>query len=230
MGPGPHGHHSEQGRHHGPGPNIAYGPGQNSPGYGPGERGGRMREGRGRPEGPPRFGGFRDPRFGHGPHVGRGDVRLAVLALLAAGPRHGYQIIQEISERSSGMWRASPGSVYPALQLLEDEGLIRAEQVDNRRVFNLTESGQAYVAERREQLAAVWKTVSGTVDDGMVELRDLYEQVGIAVRQVGRAGSKSEVAAARQLLVTTRRQLYRILADAEPAASGERSSDAAPVS
>ncbi len=222
MGPGPHGQHGEQGRHHGPGPA--------GPGFGPGDRFRRMREGRGRPEGPPSFGNFRDPRFGHGPHVGRGDVRLAVLALLATGPRHGYQIIQEISERSSGMWRASPGSVYPALQLLEDEGLIRAEQVDTRRVFNLTEAGQAYVTERREQLAAVWQSVSGTVDDGMVELRDLFEQVGVAVGQVVRAGSKSEVAAARQLLVTTRRQLYRILADAEPAGSGGPADDASSVS
>ena len=165
-------------------------------------------------------GDHRGYRFGHGPHVGRGDVRSAALALLADGPRHGYQIIQEIGERSSGVWRPSPGSVYPALQLLEDEGLIQAEQVETRRVFHLTDAGKAYVADRRAELIAVWNSVSETVDDSMVELRDLYEQVGAALRQVVRAGSKQEIAAARQLLITTRRQLYRILADAEPA--GER--------
>ena len=191
---------------------------------------GRPRGGRGRPEGGPPFGGFRERGFGHGPHVGRGDVRSAVLALLADGPRHGYQIIQEIGERSGGVWHPSPGSVYPALQLLEDEGLIRAEQVETRRVFHLTEAGRTYVAERREELAAVWNAVTESVDDAMVELRDLFEQVGAAVKHVVRAGGKAELAEARQLLVSTRRQLYRILADAEPAGSERPSGTTTPVS
>src|SRR4030088_2746910 len=63
--------------------------------------------------------------FGRGPRAGRGDVRAATLTLLGEGPMHGYQVIQELSERSGGMWRPSPGSVYPTLQLLEDEGLVR---------------------------------------------------------------------------------------------------------
>jgi DNA-binding PadR family transcriptional regulator len=190
---------------------------------------GRMRGGRGRPEGGSPFGGFRERGFGHGPHVVRGDVRSAALALLADGPRHGYQIIQEIGERSGGVWRPSPGSVYPALQLLEDEGLIRAEQVETRRVFHLTEAGRTYVAERREELAAVWNAVTESVDDAMVELRDLFEQVGAAVRHVVRAGGKAELAEARQLLVNTRRQLYRILADAEPVGNERQSGAATPV-
>lgn len=209
MAHGPRDVHGSHERQHGPGSDIARF-----------EQVGRMRFGRGRPEGGPPRGDHRGNRFFHGPHVSRGDVRSAALALLADGPRHGYQIIQEIGERSSGTWRPSPGSVYPALQLLEDEGLIRAEQVETRRVFHLTEAGQTYVTERKAELAAVWNSVSDTVDDSMVELRDLYEQVGIAVRQVVRAGSKQEIAGARQLLITTRRQLYRILADAEPAGAG----------
>jgi len=202
---GPGGQHVEHGR--------GRGYGDETPRFDPA---GRPRGGRGRPEGGLPFGGFPNRRFGHGPHVGRGDVRSAALALLADGPRHGYQIIQEIGERSAGVWRPSPGSVYPALQLLEDEGLIRAEQVDTRRVFHLTDAGKAYVTERQAELTAVWTAVTDTVDDAMVQLRDLYEQVGAAVRQVVRAGSKAEVGEARQLLVSTRRQLYRILADAEP--------------
>jgi DNA-binding PadR family transcriptional regulator len=80
-----------------------------------------------------------DPRERHGRRnslrVGRGDVRAATLLLLAEQPAHGYQIIQQVSERSAGRWQPSPGSVYPALQLLEDEGLVTAEQQEGRRVF-----------------------------------------------------------------------------------------------
>jgi DNA-binding PadR family transcriptional regulator len=219
---GPGAPHMEQGRHRGHG--------EEPPRSDPAGQAGRMRGGRGRTAGGSPFGGFRDRHFGHGPQVGRGDVRLAALALLAHGPRHGYQVIQEIGERSGGIWRPSPGSVYPALQLLEDEGLIRAEQVETRRVFHLTDAGNAYVAERKAELAAVWTAVTDTVDDAMVELRDLYEQVGAAVRQVVRAGSTAEVGAARQLLVSTRRQLYRILADAGPEGTERPAGEANPVS
>jgi DNA-binding PadR family transcriptional regulator len=191
-----------------------------------GWRGEGRREGHG--EGGPPFFAFRDRpgwpwpgRGGHGgPPVGRGDVRLALLALLAEGPRHGYQLIQEIAQRSGGVWQPSPGSVYPALQLLEDEGLIRAEQAEARRVFQLTDAGRAYVAEHKEELAGVWGAVTGTVDEGVRELFDLFRQVGAAVRQVTLAGSRAEISEARQLLINTRRQLYRILADAEPASAG----------
>src|SRR3954454_4068329 len=78
-----------------------------------------------------------------GSRVGRGDVRAAVLALLAEQPMHGYQIIHEIEERSGGSWKPSPGSVYPTLQLLADEGLIRAEESNGRKTFSLTEEGRA---------------------------------------------------------------------------------------
>jgi len=164
----------------------------------------------------PTFGGFEGRRIGRGPHIGRGDVRSATLALLAEQPMHGYQIIQEIIERSGGVWRPSPGSVYPALQLLEDEGLVRAEQVEARRVFHLTDAGRAYVEEHRDELAAVWGAVTDTVDGGTRELHDLFHQVGAAVRQVTIAGTAAQVAEAGRLLASTRRQLYRILADADP--------------
>ena len=158
------------------------------------------------------FGGRGGPRFGHGPHVGRGDVRAATLSLLAEGPLNGYQIIQKIGERSGGVWRPSSGSVYPGLQLLEDEGLIQAEEAEGRRVFRLTDAGRAYVQEHQAELTRVWEAVAGSVDDAALELGGLFGQVGEAVRQVAQAGSKEEIAAARQLLVDTRRGLYRILA------------------
>lgn len=196
------------------------------PAFVPGGRGGWRQRGPNGPGGRPPFDGGHERRFGHRPHAGRGDVRAAVLALLAEAPLHGYQIIQQIAERSGGDWRPSPGSVYPALQLLEDEGLIQAEQVDTRRVFHLTESGRAYVQGRQTELAGIWKTVSGGGDEGRRDLRDLFQQVGAALMQVARAGSKEEIAQARDLLTNTRRQLYQILAGSAPPAPGQGQQDA----
>ncbi|HWG15964.1 MAG TPA: PadR family transcriptional regulator, partial [Streptosporangiaceae bacterium] len=113
-------------------------------------------------------GGFGGPlgggRLARGPRVRRGDVRAAALSLLAEGPRNGYQIIQEISERTDGVWRPSPGSVYPALQQLEDEGLIQPETGESgRKAFALTEEGRAYTESHADELAASWDAVTGSV-------------------------------------------------------------------
>ena len=98
------------------------------------------------------FGG--GPFFGPGRRAGRGDIRAAILTLLAEEPMHGYQVIQVISERSGGNWTPSPGSVYPTLQQLEDEGLIEAAASESgRRVFALTDDGRA--ASRRRPSRSV---------------------------------------------------------------------------
>jgi DNA-binding PadR family transcriptional regulator len=125
---------------------------------------------------------------------------------------HGYQIIQEIGERTGGAWQPSPGAVYPALQLLEDQGLIRAEETEGRRVYHLTDSGRSLVEERREELTGLWEAVNRSADEGTTELRDLYGQLGAAVRQVAHEGTPTEIAEARKLLIAARKQLYRILA------------------
>jgi DNA-binding PadR family transcriptional regulator len=161
-------------------------------------------------------GGFPFGGFGRGPRVRRGDVRAAALALIAEQPRNGYQIIQEIGQRSGGLWQPSPGSVYPALQQLEDEGLIRAEQHDGQRLFHLTEQGGAYVEAHKEELAAPWNAVADSVSDGVVELRHLVGQVAQAAMQVAHTGSTTQVDQARRVLADTRRALYRILAEDEP--------------
>ena len=164
--------------------------------------------------------GGRGGRGGHGgPRVGRGDVRAATLLLLDERPLHGYQIIQEISERSGGVWKPSPGSVYPALQLLEDEGLVRAEQDEGRRVFHLTEAGRAHVEQSRGELSAARDAVTDAVDAGVVALHNLFHQVGAAMKEVMHAGTPAQIVAAQGVLAGARRQLYLILADDEAVAS-----------
>jgi DNA-binding PadR family transcriptional regulator len=150
---------------------------------------------------------------GAGPKVRKGDVRAAALALLAEGPRNGYQVIQDIVERSHGIWRPSPGSVYPALQQLEDEGLVRAEEEAGRRTYRLTDEGRAHVADNREELAQPWAAVAESVSEEMVDLRGVFMQVGMAMRQVVEAGTPAQHHRARQILAETRRSLYRLLAE-----------------
>lgn len=173
--------------------------------------------------GPIGFGAFGGGSWGGGfggrgrrrPRVRRGDVRAAVLALLAEGPRNGYQIIQEIGERSGGVWRPSPGSVYPALAQLEDEGLVQADQDSGRRAFRLTDEGRAYVEAHADEVAAPWAAVSDSIGDGLMELHHLIGEVAAAAVQVGHAGSQHQVDQARQALAHARRTIYRILADGD---------------
>src|SRR5215217_3791947 len=122
--------------------------------------------------------------FGRGKHrkgFRLGDVRAAVLVLLGEQPMHGYQIIQEIAERTGDLWQPSPGSIYPVLQQLEDEGLIFIEQTEGRKVANLTEAGRAYVEENWAELEAVWDALmNNNVDEGTQEMRNLF----VTVKQI----------------------------------------------
>jgi DNA-binding PadR family transcriptional regulator len=178
----------------------------------------------------PRGGGFGGPLGGFGPGFGpggprgrgrkarRGDIRTAALLLLSEEPRNGYQIMQEVQERSDGVWRPSPGSTYPALQQLEDEGLIRARELDGRKLFELTDAGRAYVKERGEGKPAPWEQMSGDVSEGAHELGRLIREVASAFTQVVRTGSEAQMGEARKVLTRTRKDLYRILADGDPGA------------
>jgi DNA-binding PadR family transcriptional regulator len=153
--------------------------------------------------------------------MGRGDVRAAILVLLSEEPRNGYGLMQEIEQRSQGAWRPSPGSVYPALSQLVDEGLVRSTESDGRKQFELTDAGRAHVEEHREELGFPWEAASDDVREGAFELRDLIWQLGAAAHQVVQAGSQEQVAKAREVLSEARRSLYRILADDEPAEPSE---------
>jgi DNA-binding PadR family transcriptional regulator len=157
-----------------------------------------------------------------GPRARRGNVRAAALALLAEQPMNGYQIIQEIGERSGGVWRPSPGSIYPALQQLEDEGLIRVDAGEGgRRAFQLTDEGRSYAEAHPDELNAPWDLVAGGAGGAAIEMRHLIGQVAMAAFQVVSAGSDAQAAQARKLLTDTRKSLYRILAADEDEPTGD---------
>jgi DNA-binding PadR family transcriptional regulator len=174
----------------------------------------RARHGWG-PGGPPTGPFGPPPGFGRRGGRRRGDVRSAVLRLLAEQPMHGYQVIQELQSRSGGAWKPSPGSVYPTLQQLEDEGLVKADEVDGRRTFKLTEAGQAEAAKAATAGKAPWDTAAEGEGEGIGKLRDLAMQVAAATMQVAHAGTAAQVEQASAILRDTRKALYRILADGD---------------
>jgi DNA-binding PadR family transcriptional regulator len=151
--------------------------------------------------------------FGRGRRMRRGNVRAAILLLLSEEPRNGYQLMQELEQRSEGAWRPSPGSVYPALQLLADEGLIRGESREGGTVYELTDAGRAHVEEHRERLGTPWEQAGADVPDGVRQLGHVFGQVAIATRQVMHAGTAAQAKEAAEVLAETRRSLYRILAE-----------------
>jgi DNA-binding PadR family transcriptional regulator len=165
--------------------------------------------------------GFRGGPFGGARKARRGDIRTAALLLLSEEPRNGYQIMQEVEERSDGVWRPSPGSVYPALQQLEDEGLIRSEEIDGRKLFAITDEGRAQLARRSEEEPAPWEQMSGDVSDQAAELARLAREVASAFAQVMRNGSETQLKRAREVLVSARRDLYRILGDGDSEGQGD---------
>ena len=134
---------------------------------------------------------------------------------------HGYEIIGELAERTEGLWRPSPGSIYPTLQLLEDEGLVRSEEHDGRKLLHLTEAGQAALAERPQDAPAPWEEFSHGMSDHAVELAGLMKEVAFAFGQVLNVGGERQLAEATTVLADTRRALYRILAEGESGTSSD---------
>lgn len=144
--------------------------------------------------------------------VRRGDVRLAVLRLLQEQPMHGYQVIQELAERSEGAWRPSAGSVYPTLQMLADEGLVVSEETGGKKVFRLTEAGVAAAAEAAGEGPAPWEEFGGP-PEGVTGYHESMAKLARAAVQVGRTGTPDQVKAAGDALDEARRKLYGILAE-----------------
>jgi DNA-binding PadR family transcriptional regulator len=180
---------------------MGFGPGFGAAfGFAPGAgRGGGRGRGRGR---------------GHGPggRARRGNVRAAVIALLAERPMHGYEIIQEIAERSGGWWKPSPGSIYPTLQLLADEGLVTTTEGSGKRLYSLTEAGTTAAATLDK--TPPWEHAADDVDPQDIALREALHTLMAAAFQVSTAAGPELKAKAIKALTETRRQLYLILADA----------------
>jgi DNA-binding PadR family transcriptional regulator len=163
-----------------------------------------------------------------GPKVRRGDVRTAIIDVLhrartAAEPINGYQVIQEIAELSNGEWRPSPGSVYPTIQQLQDEGLVEADDERGRRTVRLTDAGVEWVEAHTDELASVWapfvraERPDADQPSGQADIKSEIGQVVSAVWQLATQGSDAQKKAALGVLVDTRRRLYGILADGRDA-------------
>lgn len=169
------------------------------------------------PPGPPPFGPPGRGRRGRGRHGGRskrGDIRAALLTLLSEQPRHGYEIIGEIAERSDGLWRPSPGSVYPTLQLLADEGLVQSEEQGGKRLFELTDEGRE--AASKLEGKPPWEQMTSDADPVDLELREASRSLLGAIRQVGRVATSAQKARAVAALKTARKELYTILSEDDP--------------
>lgn len=178
-----------------PGGGFGPGPGPFGPGFGPFGHGGGPRGRGGR----------------HGGRARRGDVRASILALLKDRPMHGYEMIREIAERSGGSWRPSPGSVYPTLQMLEEEGLVSGEETGGKRLFSLTETGRT---EAEAGPDAPWEEAGQGEHWGVVrEFAQAEGAVRDALRQVVTTGTPEQRAKALAVLADARKKLYLILAE-----------------
>ncbi len=217
-GPGQgHGHHEQQMGGFGPMSAGGQGPmGQMGPmGWGP--RGLRGGDERGAGFGPGPHG-----RGSHGRGRGRrGDVRAAVLNLLSEQEMTGYQLMGAIEEKSQGLWKPGPGSVYPALQLLADEGLIALVGGDGegKKPYGITEAGTAYLAEHADETKAPWDRVTSDMQ-GVRSLRPELEKLSAAVRQAAMVTGAAQQAKVKEVLTRARKDVYRILADDDAEETG----------
>lgn len=161
------------------------------------------------------FARSRGPRYGRGrggPRARRGDVRAAVLALLAERPMHGYEMIKEIEERTDGAWTPSAGSIYPTLQLLEEADLIRGEESDGKRRFTLTDAGTAEQKEKAGEQTP-WDAVKADAAPEQINLAVSMKKLHHSIAQVFKAGDEDQQKRVRELLDETRRKIYAILAE-----------------
>jgi len=173
------------------------------------------------PWGRGRGGGRRGgPHHGPGGRQRRGNVRAALLALLAERPMHGYEMIQELGQRTDGLWRPSPGSVYPTLQMLADEGLVAStEEAGGKKLFTLTEAGTAEAA--KSEGATPWEQVNDDVDIVSAKLRTASRHLGSAMQQMAHAGTREQQGRAVEVLNEARRKIYAILGELDVAEDTE---------
>jgi DNA-binding PadR family transcriptional regulator len=154
-----------------------------------------------------RWGGGRGG-WGGGRRMRRGAIRTAILISLKDEPAHGYEVMRRLEEMSGGLWRPSPGSVYPHLQMLEDEGLVQSSEVEGSRTYTLTETGRAAA----EKAAPLWQE-AGAADDNIRALRVAVGQMASAAKQLVGAGEGSQIERGIAVIQRARKELYQILAE-----------------
>jgi DNA-binding PadR family transcriptional regulator len=143
----------------------------------------------------------------------RGDVRTGLLSVLADGPMHGYDLIRELEQRSGGQWHPSPGSVYPTLQLLEDEELVTGEERDGKRVYSITDAGRSELEERKARSGDTPPWEAGPLGPGYRELREAAYQFGVAAMQVWRVGTERQKQQVAEILNEARKRIYALMAE-----------------
>lgn len=214
---GPDTHEPDDGPEFGHGRGRGHGRGHGGRGHGGGRRGGRhdafdesleggagaTRQGRGQGRG---F-GPRGPR-----RAGRGDVRLAILSLLADAPSNGYGLISAIAERTGNAWRPSSGSVYPTLQQLVDEELIASNGEGRGTAYELTDAGHTYVNENESAIAQAWAATPGS-NESEVAFHESVTKLKGVIHQFRLAATDEQRTVAVGELDEVRRALYLILAD-----------------
>src|SRR6516164_1324711 len=154
-----------------------------------------------------RWGGGRGG-WGGGRRMRRGHIRTAILISLREEPAHGYEVMRRLEEMSGGLWRPSPGSVYPHLQMLEDEGLVQSSEAEGSRTYTLTEAGRA----EAEKSAPLWQE-AGEADDKIRALRVAVGQMASAAKQLAGAGQGSQIERGIAVIQRARKELYQILAE-----------------
>jgi DNA-binding PadR family transcriptional regulator len=158
-----------------------------------------------------------DPRLSGmrrgGPRARRGDVRLAILAILGQAPANGYSLIGQITDRTDGRWRPSPGSIYPVLRQLTEEGLIASEgEGDEHAGYSITEQGQAFLAANQERIDRVWEN-GRAFTDGQEQLHQGLRKLMGATRELSESGTEEQRTRAVELLDEARRKIYGMLAE-----------------
>jgi len=168
-----------------------------------------------------RRGPLEDRTFGEGRRPGgrgrasRGDVRTAVLLLLAEQPMHGYQLMQAIAERTGGTWTPSPGAVYPTINMLEDEGLVSITADAGRKLVSITDTGREQLDENADTWGDPFSGREATGPAG--DLRRLVHDLLEASRHLGRTGTEAQREQAARILADAKRALYLVLADSDEA-------------
>ena len=146
--------------------------------------------------------------WGGGRRMPRGAIRTAILVALREEPAHGYEVMRRLEEMSGGLWRPSPGSIYPHLQMLEDEGMVQSSEVDGSRTYTLTDAGRA----ESEKTALPWEA-DGEADDAVRTLRLAVGQLMSAAKQLAGAGEKAQIERGIAVIQKARKELYQILAE-----------------